>query len=65
MPKMKTNSAAKKRFRITGSGKVMHKRAAKGHLNMKKSGSRKRNLNIDKVLSPASRALVRKMLPGT
>ena len=33
MPKMKTHSGAKKRFRITGSGKVMHRQAGKMHLN--------------------------------
>ena len=32
MPKMKTHSGAKKRFRVTGSGKIMHERAGKRHL---------------------------------
>ena len=33
MPKMKTHSGAKKRFKLTGSGKVMHRKAGKMHLN--------------------------------
>ena len=37
MPKMKTHSGAKKRFKITGSGKVMHRQAGKMHLNEHKS----------------------------
>ena len=46
MPKMRTNSAAKKRFKKTGSGKVFHRRTNKGHLNAKKSGARKRRLKL-------------------
>ncbi len=37
MPKMKTHSGAKKRFRVTGSGKIMHRKAGKMHLNEHKS----------------------------
>jgi len=37
MPKMKTHSGAKKRFRVTGSGKIMHERAGKRHLLERKS----------------------------
>ena len=33
MPKMKTHSGAKKRFKVTGNGQLKHKRAGKGHLN--------------------------------
>lgn len=42
MPKMKTHSATKKRFRVTGSGKVMRRKAFKSHLLEKKSSKRKR-----------------------
>ena len=44
MPKMKTHSGAKKRFKITGSGKVVHRKAGKGHLNEHKSSTRIRRI---------------------
>jgi len=53
MPKMKTNSGAKKRFTITGTGKIKRKHAYKSHILTKKSTKRKRNLGywttIDKT----------------
>jgi len=44
MPKMKTNPGAKKRFNLTGSGKIKRKHAYKSHILTKKSTKRKRNL---------------------
>ena len=44
MPKMKTNPGAKKRFTLTGSGKIKRKHAFKSHILTKKSKKRKRNL---------------------
>ncbi len=44
MPKMKTNAGAKKRFKLTGSGKIKRKHAYKSHILTKKSTKRKRNL---------------------
>ena len=44
MPKMKTNPGAKKRFSLTGSGKIKRKHAFKSHILTKKSKKRKRNL---------------------
>ena len=44
MPKMKTKSSAKKRFSITGSGKIKRKHAFKSHILTKKATKRKRNL---------------------
>jgi len=44
MPKMKTNPGAKKRFSLTGSGKIKRKHAYKSHILTKKSTKRKRNL---------------------
>ncbi len=44
MPKMKTKSSAKKRFKITGSGKIKRKHAFKSHILTKKATKRKRNL---------------------
>ncbi|MEA2107148.1 MAG: 50S ribosomal protein L35 [Bacteroidota bacterium] len=44
MPKMKTNPGAKKRYSLTGSGKIKRKHAYKSHILTKKSTKRKRNL---------------------
>ena len=62
MPKMKLHSGAKKRFRVTGSGKVMRERAGKRHLLEHKSSRRTRRLSSDQVLSPADAKNVKKML---
>lgn len=45
MPKMKTNSGAKKRYSLTGTGKIKRKHAYKSHILTKKSTKRKRNLS--------------------
>ncbi len=44
MPKLKTKSSAKKRFKLTASGKIKRKHAFKSHILTKKSTKRKRNL---------------------
>ena len=62
MPKMKTHSGAKKRFKVTGSGKVMHRKAGKMHLNEHKASTRTRRLDGDAVLAPGDAAKVRKLL---
>ena len=51
MPKVKTNSGAKKRFRVTGTGKLIHKQAGKRHNLGKKSQKRIRNLRKGVALS--------------
>jgi large subunit ribosomal protein L35 len=50
MPKMKTHKGAKKRFKITGSGKVKRMRAFKSHILTKKSSKRKRRLRKATIL---------------
>ena len=45
MPKMKSNSGAKKRFKVTGSGKIKRKKAFKRHILTKKSSKTKRGLS--------------------
>ncbi|MCG8696704.1 MAG: 50S ribosomal protein L35 [Bacteroidales bacterium] len=45
MPKMKTNSGAKKRYKLTGTGKIKRKHAYKSHILTKKEKKRKRNLS--------------------
>lgn len=62
MPKMKTHSGAKKRFRITGTGKVMHRQAGKMHLNEHKSSKRTRRLTGDAVLQKGDAQKAKKLL---
>ena len=51
MPKMKTKSSAKKRFKLTGTGKIKRKHAFKSHILTKKSTKRKRNLTKATLVS--------------
>ena len=53
MPKMKTNPGAKKRFSLTGSGKIKRKHAYKSHILTKKSTKRKRNLTYTGLVDKA------------
>lgn len=62
MPKVKTNSSAKKRFKITGTGKVKRKHAFKSHILTKKSTKRKRNLTNDTLVNDADLKNVKFML---
>ena len=62
MPKNKTHSGAKKRFRVTGSGKLMREQANKRHLLEVKSSRRKRKLSQDQPVPPAHVRQVKKLL---
>lgn len=62
MPKMKTHSGAKKRVKITGSGKLVHRQAGKRHLNEHKSTRRTRRLSVDAVLEGADSKKMKKLL---
>ena len=62
MPKMKTNSGAKKRFRLTGTGKIKRKHAYKSHILTKKSTKRKRNLTRWGVIDKTNESNVKLML---
>ncbi|MDO4664862.1 MAG: 50S ribosomal protein L35 [Actinomycetaceae bacterium] len=62
MPKMKTHSGAKKRFRTTGSGKLMHERTNKRHLLEHKSSRRKRRLSKDVVMNPVMVGQAKRLL---
>ena len=53
MPKMKTHRGAAKRFRLTGSGKIMRAKAFKSHILTKKSQKRKRNFRHETELAKA------------
>jgi large subunit ribosomal protein L35 len=62
MPKNKTHSGTKKRFRITGSGKVMREQANRRHLLESKSSRRTRRLAADVVVAPSDAKKVKKLL---
>ena len=62
MPKVKTNSSAKKRFKLTGSGKIKHKHAFKSHILTKKTTKQKRNLTKAGLVSDADTPNVKHML---
>jgi large subunit ribosomal protein L35 len=62
MPKMKTNSSAKKRFTFTGTGKIKRKHAYKSHILTKKSIKRKRNLTGTTLVHDADLGNVKRML---
>ena len=62
MPKMKTNSGAKKRFTLTGTGKIKRKHAYKSHILTKKAKKRKRNLTYFTTVHKADKENVKKLL---
>ena len=62
MPKQKTNSSAKKRFKVTGTGKIKRKHAYKSHILTKKETKRKRNLTHAGLVSSADTGRVKDML---
>ncbi len=62
MPKMKTNSAAKKRFDFTGTGKIKRKHAFKSHILTKKTIKQKRNLTYSGIVSSADEAKIKLLL---
>lgn len=62
MPKNKTHSGAKKRFRVTGSGKLMREQTNKRHLLEVKSSRRKRRLSKDQVVDANNLREVKKLL---
>ncbi|HZM13168.1 MAG TPA: 50S ribosomal protein L35 [Bacteroidales bacterium] len=62
MPKIKTNPGAKKRFTLTGTGKIKRKHAFKSHILTKKSTKRKRNLTYDGMVDKADQKNVKLML---
>ena len=65
MPKMKSNRAAMKRFRKTGTGKIRRNQAYHGHIFTKKSSKRKRNLRKASLLAAVDMSRVRRMMAGS
>jgi len=62
MPKIKTHRGAAKRFKVTGSGKIVRVKAYKGHILTKKSAERKRRLGRKQEVSAADKKKVRRLL---
>ncbi|MCC7431594.1 50S ribosomal protein L35 [bacterium] len=62
MPKMKTNRAAAKRFKVTGTGKVKRKHAFMRHILTSKSPKRKRNLDLATMVDKVDQPRVLRML---
>ena len=62
MPKMKTRSGAKKRYKVTGTGKLTRRKANLNHILEKKSSRRKRSLTGDFELSQGDDRRARKQL---
>ena len=62
MPKIKTNSGSKKRFALTGTGKIKRKHAYHSHILTKKTKKRKRNLDKFAIIEKANRSQVRELM---
>lgn len=63
MPKLKTSRAAAKRFKKTGTGKLVRNKAYKSHILAKKSTKRKRNLRKSTVTDATNAKVMKKILP--
>ena len=62
MPKMKSHRGAAKRFKVTGSGKIMRRKAFMNHILEKKSSVRTRRLSREAVVSKGDQSQVKKLL---
>ena len=62
MPKLKTNSGSKKRFALTGTGKIKRKHAFKSHILTKKTKKQKRNLTHTGLVANADMGNIKKLL---
>lgn len=62
--KLKTNKSAAKRFRKTGSGKIVGRKACRGHLLMQKSSAQKKLANKPKILAKGDAKRVARLLPN-
>jgi large subunit ribosomal protein L35 len=64
MPKVKTSSGAKKRFKLTAAGKLMRRHAMQSHNLGKKTSKRKRAFSKEFEVAPSDRRTIRKLLGG-
>ncbi len=62
MPKQKTHSGAKKRYKVTGTGKIVRERANRRHLFEAKSSTRTRRLAVDIEMAPSDVRKARRLL---
>jgi large subunit ribosomal protein L35 len=62
MPKLKTHKTAAKRFKISGSGKIMRRKSHNNHMFFHKSGGQKRRLDQESELSKTEQKRVRRLL---
>jgi large subunit ribosomal protein L35 len=65
MPKIKTNRAAAKRFKKTGTGKFVFSKSHAGHILTKKTTKRKRSLRKDHIIDKTNRKELRLLLPNS
>ena len=63
MPKLKSNSGAAKRFKKSGSGKILRNSSLRRHILTSKTTKRKRNLRGSKVMKPEDAKRIRRILP--
>jgi large subunit ribosomal protein L35 len=63
VPKIKTNSSAAKRFKVTGSGKIKRNKGFKRHILSSKSKKRKRNLRRATMVAAVEQKNIRKLIP--
>lgn len=64
MPKIKTRKTAAKRFKTTGTGKLMHDHSYLNHLNIHKGGGELRRLGLESELYKGKRKSIKRMLPN-
>ncbi len=64
MPKMKSHRGAAKRFKKTGTGKIVRSRRNKQHILTKKSPKRKRRLRKDALVAPVDEKRIKQMIPN-
>ncbi len=62
MPKMKSNRASKKRFKVTGSGKIKREKSYRSHILTKKSSKRKRHLRKATLVSVQETRTVKRLI---
>ncbi|MEO8720261.1 MAG: 50S ribosomal protein L35 [Ginsengibacter sp.] len=62
MPKVRTNSSAKKRFKLTGTGEITYQKPFKRHILTKKTTKRKRGLRMKGIVGPTDRRRILRLL---
>ena len=65
MPKIKTNRAAAKRFKKTGTGKIVYRKSCASHMLTKKTTKRKRSLRKAHLLDKTNKKTIRLLLPNS